>query len=51
MKKPLKIIGILILTWGLIEVALIFYNMNYYMCKAGIEDQRDANKVCANLKK
>ena len=30
---------------------VIFYNMNYYMCKAGIEEQRVANKVCANLKK
>ena len=51
MKKPLKIIGLLILIWGLIEGALFFYNMKYIICIAGIENQQSDAEQCSHLNK
>jgi len=41
MEKPLKIIGILILTWVLMR-GLFFYNMKYIIFTVGIESQQSA---------
>ena len=50
MEKPLKIIGILISTWILIEWAF-FKNMKYIMCTVGIESQQSAAERCSHLNK
>ena len=51
MKKPLKIIGLLILAWGLVEGALFFYNFKYIQCTAGIENQQLVVEKCSYLNK
>mgnify|MGYP001251950580 CR=1 FL=1 len=51
MKKLLKIIGLLILAWGVIEGALFFYNFKYIQCTAGIDTQKVAAETCSYLDK